>query len=43
MIRELFRLFIHFVLLTFPLWICIATGVIYGIGLKIGVFKDEQN
>jgi len=38
---ELLRLFGCYVLLTFPLWMCILTAVIYGIGLKIGVFQEE--
>ena len=40
MIRELFRLYIHFVILTLPLHIGIWTIAIYMVGRKIGVFYD---
>ena len=38
---ELLRLFGCYVLLTFPLWMCVLAGVIYGIEIKIGVFQEE--
>lgn len=38
---EIMRLLGCYLLLTFPLGMCVLAGTIYGIGIKIGVFHEE--
>ena len=37
---EILRLLGHYLLLTFPLGICVLVGLIYGLGIKLGIIEE---